>query len=198
MRWFRAAGPRSLERKRWRRSWRLSATLQICVAATVVLQLMLAMSFAVPVTGGPRQIEIAAVLERDENEQAAALADLPIQIHNDATAEQIARIAAHAVSPQLEEQLLAARDPAGEAVATAWVQQRVAGEIAAAEKLSREEQLQQLEQLTGTLNRVSSAEAVEAIASRLQTLLGTETRAKSPPRNPLPASSTSIPPNCTT
>src|SRR5689334_8418517 len=74
------ACPRGGERKRWRRSWRISRWLHVCVAAGAVTQWLLAMSFAVPAPSGVRQIEITGVLQRDSAARAEALASLPIQI----------------------------------------------------------------------------------------------------------------------
>ncbi|MDX1946753.1 MAG: hypothetical protein SFU86_15235 [Pirellulaceae bacterium] len=183
-------GPRSArQRQQWRRSWRFSTLLHGWLAAACALQLLLAMKMIVPASGEPRQVELSAVQADDPSTPGTPLADLPIQIHDDATAEQIAedqisRVAAR-VDPALAEQILTARDASSEDAAASWVQARVAAEIAAAEALSGDDQLAKLRQLTGTLNRISSPDSVEAVTGRLQTLLGTEHRASQPASEPV-------------
>jgi hypothetical protein len=179
-----------VDSRRRRFSWLASASLHGLGIAAVGCELLFVLALAVPQAPATQVVELTGQLDRDADERAPALATLPVQIGDDPTAravadEHIAYLAAAAVPPELERQLIDGGDSADQSVAASWVQQRVADEIAAAENLSADDQLQTLRQLAGTLNRVSSAESVDAIASRLQTLLGTESRAREPAAEPV-------------
>jgi hypothetical protein len=185
-----AAAGRSRQRRRWRIAWASSGLSHLLASGAVVGYSLAAILFFVPAPQASRHVELAGVMERADDDPLPALATLPIHIKDDVTAravadEQIAHLARHMVSPELEERLLGESDSARDGLASAWVQARVADEIAAAEKLTREDQLQQLARLAGTLDRVSSAESVDAIAARLQALLGTGERAQQPATEPV-------------
>jgi hypothetical protein len=98
------------------------------------------------------------------------------------TADEIARQTA-AVTPTLARELL---DPAATTAAAAhWVQQRMLDEIAAADRLSVSENQERLAQLGQQLEQISSPESVDAVSSKLNTLLGTSGRATQPAAEPV-------------
>jgi hypothetical protein len=190
--WSPRAGshaPRTAERSRRRWSWRLSRWVHGALIGLVGAEFLLGVPLSplVPDRAGSEQIELVAVgrvlpgppplvtiPELEDRRQTAA------QI----AAEEIVRQAQAATPPELERQLL---DPAASPtpVAAEWVQRRMLDELAAAEKLSTSQQQERLAQLAGQLERISSAESVAAISSKLAGLLGSAPRATQPAAGPV-------------
>jgi hypothetical protein len=180
------------KRERWRRraAWGMSAMVHGIASAAVVAEIALALLFVVPLGGGRRHIELAAIGEPVSLE-AEPLVRLPVELPPDPTAadvtdEQIAALAASQISPALAEELLNPQSDEVDSIAAQWVAARVAQEIAAAERTSPEDQFRRLEQLTGTLNDVATEESVKEATARLAQLLNAKPRATEPAAEPPP------------
>ncbi len=181
---------RRRDRQRQKASWGLSAAVHGFVAVVVVVEVMLALLFVVPAAAGRHDIELAVANEPIEL-AAEPLATLPIESSADPTAaavaeEQISELAAADITTELARQLLNPDSAGDDREASDWVLARVTQEIVTAEKLSREEQYQKLEQLTGTLNAVGTEPGVEEATAQLAKLLSTKPRATEPAKEPPP------------
>lgn len=180
---------RAGERQRRVASWGVSAAVHVVVAAVIIVEIIVALLFVVPATAGRHAIELAVANEPIEL-AAEPLATLPIESPPDPTAAavadlHIAELAAVDITPELARKLLSP-DDSDDVEAANWVLARVTQEIAAAEKLSQEEQYQRLEQLTGTLNAVGTEPGVEEATAQLAKLLSTKPRATEPAKDPPP------------
>jgi hypothetical protein len=179
-------------RSHWRYArpgWLASATVHVtagCVTLAAAAWIHVQQGF---VTAGQLELNATALPDHDS---APTIATLPYAADDPATTEALAhsvieQLAREAVPPELRADLLDEQRPADPASATGqWVQARVMAEVAAAEKFTKEEKFQQLQALSGQLDRLSTAESVEAVTTRLAALLGTDTRAQQPAAEPVP------------
>jgi len=181
----RAADSAERLRRRW--SWRLSLALHALVSAAL-LAAIIAEILQSPLVGergghpGEPAVQYESVPEPlvvtiagldDERGSAAELAEA-----------EIVRLAGAVPPPELARELLDPSRPAAPA-ASAWVQQRMLDEIAAADTLSNEQQQERLAQLGGQLARISSAQSVDAVNAQLGALLGAGSRATQPAAEPV-------------
>jgi hypothetical protein len=135
---------RNREFRRQLSGWCVSVAAHGIVSAAIVAEVLLALWFLIPPAAGRQQIVLASAAEPIELE-AQPLATLPFQTPAEASAQavaeqHIAELAAVDITPELAQQLLAPRDARDDAIAADWVLARVTQEIAAAERLSQEEQ----------------------------------------------------------
>ena len=181
------AGRNEADHRRRRWSWRLSRWVHGLALGLVAAEWLagIPLSPLVPPQQQGEQVKLAAVLEpatsppplvtltglEDPRPNAAAIA-----------AEEIARQTRES-APELARELL---DPgAASATASAWLQQRMQEEVAAAEQLPVEDQQQRLAQLGEKLEQISSADSVAAVNHRLNSLFGTSGRATQPAAEPV-------------
>ena len=171
-------------RRRW--SWRLSLLLHgsvfaFALAAFLADVPLAAYSGSAEATSRPvgEFTDAAPVLVTIEGLQAARPTGAEL------AESEIARLAAELPPPELAAELL---DPvaASTSAASGWLHRRVLDEVAAAERLSQDDQRERLAALGGELEQISSAESVDAISRRLSGLFGTASRATQPAAEPVP------------
>lgn len=182
-----AARPNTGDRRRRRWSWRLSRWLHGLVVGTIAAEFLLGIRMTPLVAERPRgqTIELAAACEPILPPPSVAMIaglDDPRPDSTTIIADEIAS-QSRAIAPQLAQELL---DPAATSpTASAWLQQRMLDEIAAAERVSLAEQRQRLAQLGQQLQNISTPESVDAINGQVGALLGASGRASQPAAEPV-------------
>ncbi len=183
----RRAGPNDRWRRKW--SWRLSRWLHGLLIGAIAAEILAGVPLSPLIPQGQQGEQIELTVAMESPRPPPALASIAILDDDGLTADKIAaaeidRQARDAVAPELAAELLDAGGPPSPA-ASDWVQQRVQGEIAAAQRLSADDQHRKLAQLGQQLESISSAESVAAVSHRLGNLLGASERATQPAAEPV-------------
>jgi len=177
---------RPLERLRRKWGWRWSGGLHAVAACAILAELLLGIPLSPPIAEPPaaRQIEVVAVDEPPRAPQATIVLlaeERPTAA--EIVAEEIAQQTAAAVPPFARDLLDPAAPPTP--AASAWVQQRILDELAAANRLSTEDKNLLLAQLGERLTQISTPDSIDEVNSKLAAILGTSGRATQPAAEPV-------------
>jgi hypothetical protein len=175
-----------LERQRWRRSWRWSALLHVCLAAIVAVEaLWLPLPFAAgpaaarpmilaeqqPLDREPLEVELQTDdrpwIARDAEDVTYTQVDLTDPRWADILSEPLRRAEGLEESP---------RDDAGGVLVSAELLRA----IEASGQRSEQENLRSLEQLSGRLTKVSSEESIDELSGTIGRLVGVGSRETKP------------------